>query len=84
MLDLRPEVRRFAERMEMKLRKHDADRQDGWKLMYDEDVWEGIERELAELKSVKCRCGADAEARADECADVANFLMFLASRRRAF
>ena len=83
-MKLRAEVRRFAERMEKKLRKHDDDYGDNWKTMCDDDVWEGIRSEMAELKAIRCRCGADAEARANECADVANFLMFLASKRVPF
>ena len=77
-MKLRPEVRRFAERMERKLRKHDDEWGDGWRSMYNEDILCRFNQELKELKEV----WHDEERRLDEAADVANFLMFLTEKRR--
>ena len=75
---LRPEVRRFAERMELKLREHDDDRGNGWRQMFDEDIRERLDDELVELFAV----WYDREERKVEAADVANFLMFLTESRQ--
>lgn len=77
-MKLRPEVRRFAENMERKLRKHDDDWGDSWRTMYNEDVWARIEGEMKELQEVL----HDEVERVGEAADVANFLMFLVEKRR--
>lgn len=77
-LKLRPEVVRFALLMEAKLRKHDKDRGDGWRSMYDEDIRERLDSELKELELV----WFDRDLRKNEAADVANFLMFLTEKRR--
>jgi NTP pyrophosphatase (non-canonical NTP hydrolase) len=80
-----PYVLAFAKRMEAKLAKnrHKGDRE-GW---LKDDPWSLVERILDETVEVK-QCFTqgsddridfkDAEALADECADVANFCMMVA------
>ena len=78
---LRPEVRRFAEAMEAKLRQHDKARGDSWehssfpwlegRLRHEMKEFRHALRErsygdLDDLKRVRC-----------EAADVGNFLMFI-------
>lgn len=76
-MKIRPAVRRFAEAMERKLRKHDGDWGDSWKGMFDEDIRERFDAEFKELEAV----WYDEAKRRGEAADVANFLMFLVEKR---
>ena len=75
---LRPEVRKFAEQMELKLRTHDKDRgPQGW---LKSDVYWLASRiliEQRELVKALLRWPQDIEAVASECADVANFAMMV-------
>lgn len=87
---LRPEVRRFAEMMEAALRAHDSDRGVSWKTVPVSNLKNGLQAEIIELSEALERHffyaagGVEKTARRDqllkECADVANFCMFLADR----
>lgn len=81
---LRPDVLAFAQAMERKLRKHDAERGDSWQAM--DPVWlrKRIVQEHVEfLEAAECVIARPwPEGRPqvrDEAADVANFLMFFCS-----
>ena len=50
MIKLRPEVRRFAERMERALRDNDH-KGDSWREMYNEDIMERIDEEIKDRHS---------------------------------
>lgn len=83
-IELRPEVRRFAEVMEIALRKHDKDRGVSWKTVDLLDLRDGLDTEYDELTKELDRTVHKPQfgpALLKECADVANFCMFLADRR---
>lgn len=73
MIVLRPELRRFAEAMELKLRKHDADKGETWRwcAIGRPGLRAGLDQELAEM---------DANMDPEEAVDAANFLLFLFNR----
>lgn len=77
---LRPEVRKFAEQMELKLRTHDADRgPSGWR---DSDVFWLASRILAEQRELlnallRWPLSASDGSILKECADIANFAMMV-------
>lgn len=73
-MELRPEVKWFAENMERKLR--DNEHKGGWKVMTARELWKRVDDELKEL--TEC----EDEDFEDEAADVANFLMMLCDIRR--
>ena len=75
-IKLRPEVRRFAEQMELKLRENDH--KGGW---LDEHIYWLIQRigdEHKELIEAVLFKTDDVHAIIKECADVANFAMMVA------
>jgi NTP pyrophosphatase (non-canonical NTP hydrolase) len=75
-IKLRPEVRRFAEQMELKLRENDH--KGGWQ---DEHIYWLIQRigdEHKELIEAVLFKTDDVHAIIKECADVANFAMMVA------
>lgn len=74
---LRPEVRKFAERMELKLRKHDTDRGvTGWQSESTEYLMNQILEEYHEL--IVAIGSGNLYSVCDEAADVANFAMMVA------
>lgn len=74
--ELRPTVRWFAERMELALREHDADRgETGWREL---SIPHLVERLLQEAIEVEAARGAGGEVLVAECADVANIAMMVA------
>jgi len=86
-LKLRPEVLRFANRMERKLKRRDKRWNDGWKSLDDHECMTGIRRELRELKTAidlaysLQQCGTFKEIQ-EEAIDVANWCMFMSERKR--
>lgn len=70
LLEVRPQVARFALAMEQKLRENDW--KGGWQEMEDWEVFDRIDEEVQELKL------AGTETLLGEAADVANFCMFYA------
>ena len=77
---LRPEVRDFAHLMETKLRRHDATRGNEWRNMGMERLVARLVQEVEELRSLN-RSGVAFQRLLtihDECADIANFAMFIA------
>lgn len=80
-MKLRPEVQRFAEVMEAKMRKHDADVGTGftaWRACTPWYLYRRMCEELDELGGALGDKPMDAGAVAAECADVANFAMMIA------
>lgn len=79
---LRPEVRRFAEAMELKLRKHDKD-YCGWKNCQQSYLYERARQEFSEFVSEVRLCEKavtgdySLTSCLSEAADVANFLMMI-------
>ena len=74
---LRPELRVFARFMESHLRAHDDTRGDSWKSESIDWLIERLEEELSELRAARRRGNFDGIV--DECADVANFAMMVAT-----
>jgi len=75
-MKLRKEVQQFAEVMERKLRKHDAERGATWKDDSISQLMERLHEEVGELEgAVNGSHGFDCIA--SEAADVANFAMFI-------
>lgn len=73
-LKLRPEVRRFSEVMERRLRKHDH--KGGWKDCDYSYLTRRLQEEIDELHvAVQCK---SLELIPEEAADVANFAMMIA------
>ena len=72
---IRPEVMRFAEAMENKLRANGSKGYYGWKDMTPLELLSRVEDELTELKKLKA--DAPDSVMLGEAADVANFLMML-------
>ena len=73
---LRPEVRAFAERMEKRLREHDADDGDSWKRTLVPRLLDRLDFAVFELRVA--RRGDSLERMADCAADVGNYAMMLA------
>lgn len=86
-IKLRPEVLRFAKRMERKLRKRHARWGNAWKDLSDRACMAGIRRETRELaKAIRKayslqQCGTFKEMQI-EAVDVANWCMFMSERKR--
>lgn len=76
---LRPEVRKFAEAMELKLRKHDED-YSGWGDLTSGSLYTKARQELTELANAILSYNGDNgswNTILEEAADVANFLMMI-------
>lgn len=73
-LGLRPEVLAFARAMEAKLRKHDGDRGDSWKMTHDSFLYSGLITEVAEFTDAFTH--GLARDVPGEAVDIANFAMF--------
>jgi len=78
-MELRPEVKAFAEAMEAKLRKHDKDRGDSWRDNSTIELYGRLKQEINEfVTAVFTPTEPDHEKRVlDEGADAANFILFL-------
>jgi len=77
MLRLRPEVREFAEAMERKLRKNDAERGNSWKISPMSYLLERLEDEVRELRNAILDGNTFI---LPEAADVGNFVMMIIDR----
>lgn len=95
-MKLRPEVQKFAERMEARLKLNDY--KGGWEEMADDELIDRMEGEIGELQEAlfgRCKschrlCDSglgdyyipeESEDPRDEAADVANFAMMIADNR---
>ena len=83
-ITLRPEVRWFAEQMELQLRANDH--KPGWDQDSDLSLFRRVDEEVQELSTALFQPPnsdnqADDEAVVKEAADVSNFCMMLASNR---
>ena len=80
MIQLRPEVQKFAEAMELKLRKNDH--KGGWKKCKAADMFYRASKEFREadeeLALFLCEGHKDPQKALGELADTANFLMMVA------
>lgn len=77
-VELRPEVARFAQAMELTLRRHDAVKgSTGWKSAQSRDLLDLLGTELRELRRVVARGDAPTRVLA-EATDVANLAMMVA------
>jgi len=83
-MKLRPEVLRFAFRMEEVLQRHDARKgAAGWHDCNPSELCDGLDSEILELKehldsqNQTVRPDTSLRAFAEECADVANYAMML-------
>ncbi len=76
--EVRPEVLAFGRLMETQLRFYDPERGDSWRDMSPDELVERLESEFMEVTEEVDR-DSDREALATECADLANFAMFLAT-----
>lgn len=81
MIELRPEVRSFAEAMEVRLRVNDY--KGGWKKESAANLSLQLEDEVEELTVAIVDPTANAEDILHEAADVANFAMMIADVRGA-
>lgn len=83
-MKLRPEVRRFADEMERRLRAHDAERGVSWRRIDDVSLFNRATHELFEFdEALKFLAGAGRQiAIAQEAADTANYLMFIVENGR--
>jgi len=74
MIKLRPALQKFAEAMEIKLRKHDKERGEvGW---HEEDfdyLFDRLQDEMEELAKVE----GNSKYTQGECVDIANFAMMI-------
>lgn len=77
-MKLRPEVKWFAEQMELKLRENDD--KPGWHDDLYPDLYRRLEEELQEVRDASMKTGwwDDRHKIIGELADVANFAMMLA------
>lgn len=75
-MEERPLVRWFAQQMERKLRLNDH--KHGWQSMSNPSIRERIAQELDEVDAVLAFSPPSPIRLVDECADVANFLAFMA------
>lgn len=78
-INLRPEVRSFAEKMEIELRTHDQDRGPrGW--LHSDVFWlaDHVRVEQRELMNALLKWPQDIQSVFKECVDVANFAMMVA------
>lgn len=79
-ITLRPEVRWFAEQMELRLRANDH--KPGWENDSDLSLFRRVDEEVQELSLALFQCPeSDDESVVKESADVSNFCMMLASNR---
>lgn len=75
-MKIRPEIQKFAEAMENKLRKHDEERgETGWRGEGFAYLLDRLEDEVDELKNIE----TDIDEK-EECVDIANFAMMIFDR----
>lgn len=73
---IRREILDFARQMELKMREHDADRGDSYKVSAIGNLMFALDKEVHELRHALF--GSKGEAAIKEAADVANFAMMIA------